>query len=73
MTTKNRERLTWYLQMPQNTQTCKTMHFNLYLPSFAHELKANTTTNIEKLTSPRECEGKITEEQQHLSVTVSYK
>lgn len=50
----------------------KTMHFNLYLPLFAHELKTNMTTKIEKKNAC-EFEGKMAEEQLHLSVTVSNK
>lgn len=46
------------------------MHFNLFLPLFAYELKTNTTTKIEKHISCRKFEGKMAEEQLHLSVTI---
>lgn len=54
--------------MPQNTRKkSKTMHFNLYLPLFAHELKTNMKIKIETRISARGFEGKVTEEQLHLS------
>lgn len=54
-------------------QKSKTMHFNLYLPLFAHELKTNMTTKIEKHISSSEFKLKMTVEQLYLFVTVSNK